>query len=109
VNAVQVTREHIQAGIREDCAMCPVALALVAAGFRNPDVDQDRFTADVPDGFLPGDSFDVDWGEVRGTWGHDIRSMILAFDRTGRLEPFAFDVDTGERIILEREGEEPPK
>lgn len=33
---IRVTQEHIDRGIQRDCSECPVALALLDAGFRDP-------------------------------------------------------------------------
>ena len=83
MTTINVTAEHIAAGVQQSCSHCPVALALADA-FPEADVYANGATFDIrPHGGgglhldLPGEAED----------------FIVRFDDDGYGEPFSFTVD----------------
>ena len=74
---VKVTQEHIDAGTRQSGSGCPVALALVDAGFQSPYVDSETIT-------WAGNEVSLD------TQAYD---FIWAFDDLFHVEPFEFFIE----------------
>lgn len=82
---VRVTQDHIDHGHPGTCHMCPVALALMAAGFDEASAGKVKLRA---------------YEEIRGwflvTWQCDTPTTVVAFidqyDSAGEVHPFTFDV-----------------
>jgi hypothetical protein len=88
---IQVTQEHIDRGREQISAahrrpvyrICPVALALADAGFRDPRVYPDTFWVWTGGGIIR---------KVRNL-PREVAAWISAFDAKRNVEPFSFEIE----------------
>ena len=79
---IQVTREHIDKGIKGHACKCPVALALHAAGFKDAMVWYTRICLEyTPPPYTPRNLTD------------SLVKFLRTFDKGQTVEPFEFDTD----------------
>lgn len=95
---VPVTQEHIDKGLRQDCARCPAAVGLTAVlkegvgvAITNTSV---RWWA--PHG-RPARSYD----SGRADTPPSVQKFIWAFDKGRKVEPFTFSVELPQEILKE--------
>lgn len=74
---INVTKEHIRAGIRVSFKSCPIALALRESGVVNATAEHGGFGIKNPRHPMP----------------KKVRRFIYAFDRAMPVKPFSFTVN----------------
>lgn len=74
---IKITQEHIDSGKRINGKCCPIALALIDAGFCNVQVCVGR----------------VELGKAVVVLSDSAREFMLRFDAFGSGEPFEFEFD----------------
>ena len=86
---IEVTAKHIEMGKKEDCRLCPVALAIADrfgiehGGIR---VEPNRTIADG--GLTPEGLRAVDYRVFKNPWG--VETFVGRFDTGQSVEPFTF-------------------
>lgn len=83
----EVSKEDISHGIREDCTACPVARSIFRAGFRPQGVGLDEVVFSIATGIVVIDLQPA------------VSSRIAEFDKTGKMEPFSFDLIIPPEVI----------
>lgn len=76
---ITVTAEHVRYGHAKDVCGCPIALAMIAAGFREPMVASRVVWAHDPEGW-----------PVKADLPQEVRDAMRGFDERRRMEPFSF-------------------
>ena len=74
---IEVTQAHIEQGVKSDCSLCPVALAMAESGF-----DQPHATCR-----------DLSWLGVLVKTPLRVSEWIERFDLGRQVEPFTFEID----------------
>jgi hypothetical protein len=102
---VNVTADHIQNGVRQDCGRCPIALALLDAAPRVVRTDEPRDLDKLPVFASPTsasahvESVAEIFGYrrcLRGSLPEAAVLFIDAFDNRARVDPFEFDIEMEE-------------
>lgn len=86
---IEVTQDDINNGDRDDTQSCPIALALLKAGFTEPRVDG----CDIC--YTEGD-------KVKSVMSPSVvRDFVKSFDRGLPVKPFSFELDLGKVFTYE--------
>lgn len=81
---IRVTRKHIENGEREMTAYCPVALAMVSAGFKGVGVHNDHVEVITKGGRYPT----VEYYELP----KKVQRFVLDYDMERPVKPFTFSL-----------------
>lgn len=75
---IKVQKKHILRGIQEESNACPVALALIDAGFKCPDVGYNDMRDDIIN--------------VSFHYPRSVKRFVKTFDKKGKkaVKPFSF-------------------
>ncbi len=80
---IHVTQAHIDAGIRSECRLCPIALALQAAISRDVQVMSGSFLVFGGGGYVAS----------LHALPEEVSVFIINFDEGSPVQPFSFEVN----------------